>query len=75
MMLSQLYAMHVHAAQRGDGLRNEFFRHLGRQAPVVLAPAVGANTPVLPQRASEGAAAGYSGEVEPSSAQSRIFTC
>jgi hypothetical protein len=30
-MLPQLYALHVHAAKRGDGLRNEFFRHYGGQ--------------------------------------------
>lgn len=29
-MLPHLKAMHAHAARRGDGLRNEFFRHLGR---------------------------------------------
>jgi hypothetical protein len=28
-MLPQLYALHVHAAKRGDGLRNEFFRRCG----------------------------------------------
>ncbi|MGN6765087.1 MAG: hypothetical protein ACTHJY_07990 [Rhizobiaceae bacterium] len=31
MMLPQLYALHVHAAKRGDGLRNEFFRRYGGQ--------------------------------------------
>jgi hypothetical protein len=35
-MLPQLYALHVHAARRGDGLRNEFFRHYGGQAFMAL---------------------------------------
>lgn len=35
-MLPQLYALHVHAARRGDGLRNEFFRHCGDQALMPL---------------------------------------
>jgi hypothetical protein len=35
-MLPQLYALHVHAARRGDGLKNEFFRHCGGVALMPL---------------------------------------
>ena len=30
-MIPQLHAMHLFAIQRGDGLRSEFFRHVGRE--------------------------------------------
>jgi hypothetical protein len=47
-MLPQLYALHVHAAKRGDGFRNEFFRHYGGQTlmPLPTAAQVSGPAPV-----------------------------
>jgi len=47
-MIPLLHAMHIHAAKRGDGLKNEFFHHFGRSpvkpARLVVPAATGNRT-------------------------------